>query len=412
VNRPEGWERVSLEAVCVPGGLVRGPFGGSLKKSDFVAVGPQVYEQRNAIQGTVDARYFVTPTKFAEMSRFAVAEGDFIVSCSGTIGRIYQIPQDAPPGIINQALLKIRIDSGRIDPHFFRLYFQWEKFQDLILDSTQGGAMKNLVGMPVFRRSPVLVPPIAEQRAISAAVMDVDSEVRFLERLIAKKQAIKQGVLLQLLTGHIRLPGFDGVWPIVELSSVASGSRGSGLSKSAVVRNGRRKCLLYGELFTTYDRTILEVQSRTNEITSVASSSGQVLLPGSTTTVARDLAVASAILVDDVLIGGDVNVLTLDLRQVDPSWLAYFLTERRKDELAAAAQGITIVHLYVRSILGLNIPLPALAEQQAIAAVLQDADEELALLGKRLEKTCLTRQGMMQELLSGRTRLVPQGVAA
>src|SRR5664279_1970529 len=150
MSEPYGWRCSALETVCASNGLVRGPFGGSLKKSDFVAEGFQVYEQRNAIQGTVDARYFVTSAKFTEMSRFAVKDGDFIVSCSGTIGRIFRIPPNAPQGIINQALLRIRVDPTVVDPTFFQFYFQWDGFQSLILDSTQGGAMKNLVGMPIF----------------------------------------------------------------------------------------------------------------------------------------------------------------------------------------------------------------------------------------------------------------------
>jgi len=185
---------VCLEDVCVPGGLVRGPFGGSLKKSDFIASGYQVYEQRHAIAGTWSgARYCVDAAKFGAMKRFVVRPGDFIVSCSGTIGRIYRVPVRAPRGIINQALLKITVDSDVIDPQFFCAYFQWEKFQSLILESTQGGAMQNLVGMAIFRKSPITLPPMGEQHAIAEALRIADENISVLERIVAKKQAMKAG---------------------------------------------------------------------------------------------------------------------------------------------------------------------------------------------------------------------------
>ena len=91
-------------------GLVRGPFGGSLKKEIFVESGYLVYEQSHAISGGYDSsRYFVTEEKYRDMERFQVYPDDLIISCSGTIGRVFLIPPKAPTGVINQALLKIRL---------------------------------------------------------------------------------------------------------------------------------------------------------------------------------------------------------------------------------------------------------------------------------------------------------------
>jgi len=81
-----------------------------------------------------------------------------------------------------------------------------------VIDSTQGGAIKNLVGMNIFRTTPLAVPSLVEQRAIAEALSDVDGLIGALEKLIAKKRAIKQAVMQQLLTGRIRLPGFMGKW--------------------------------------------------------------------------------------------------------------------------------------------------------------------------------------------------------
>lgn len=405
MSAPDQWTAVPLENLCVTGGLVRGPFGGSLKKSEFVDSGYQVYEQRHAIGGTtLGARYFVTAQKYAEMKRFSVRPGDFIVSCSGTIGRVYRIPEGAPEGIINQALLKIVIDTQVVNPDYFLAYFQWHSFQDQILDSTQGGAMQNLVGMPIFRKTRIVIPPVAEQSRIATALMDADASITTLERLIAKKQKIKYGLIQELLTGTVRLPGFDELWPEVTLGAYAMGLRGAGLSKELLDPSGVYLCVLYGELFTTYGRRVDHVKSRTNMDNGVRSQEGDVLVPGSTTTVARDLATASAIHCSGTLLGGDTNIVRPGPALVS-EWLAYYITHRLGDRIAEIAQGLTIKHLYVRDLLRCRLALPPVAEQRAIVGALGDAETEIALLERRLQKARDVKQGMMQELLTGRTRL-------
>ena len=110
---PEDWGVKALAEVCTPQGIVRGPFGGTLKKETFVTSGFKVYEQKNAIYASCElGDYFIDEAKYEEMQRFSISPGDFIVSCSGTIGRIFRIPSDAPPGVINQALLKLKTSKG------------------------------------------------------------------------------------------------------------------------------------------------------------------------------------------------------------------------------------------------------------------------------------------------------------
>src|SRR3989344_4840940 len=147
---PQNWQQVKIADIPVKKGLVRGPFGGALKKAFFVKNGYKVYEQKNAIYRTTElGDYYINDEKFAELRRFEVVPGDFIISCSGTIGRIYQIPKEAPKGVINQALLKIRVDPEVISDRYFYHYFLSRKFQSEVIDNTQGGAMQNLVGMDI-----------------------------------------------------------------------------------------------------------------------------------------------------------------------------------------------------------------------------------------------------------------------
>ncbi len=201
------WFEKPLEDIALPNGLVRGPFGGSLKKEFFVSKGNKVYEQRNAIYKSIKiGDYYITDEKFNELSRFAVKEDDFIVSCSGTIGKIYKIPKQHKKGIINQALLKISLDKTKCDLDYFYKYFEWDKFQDNIIDNTQGGAMKNLVGMDVFRKTLIRIPKdINEQKAIAQIIKAMDEEIEVLEIEKAKIESIKEGAMDDLLTGRVRL---------------------------------------------------------------------------------------------------------------------------------------------------------------------------------------------------------------
>lgn len=203
----EGWVDVSINELCIPGGIVRGPFGGALKKDSFVESGYKVYEQRNAIYQSVDlGSYFITPSKFKELKRFEVRSGDFIISCSGTIGKIFKIPENFQRGIINQALLKLTIDTSKYSGEYFFHYFSWDKFQSVIIDSTQGGAMKNLIGMPEFKKTAIPMPSsLIEQESIAKVLSIMDEEIVGLESHLGKYKMLKQGMMQELLTGKTRL---------------------------------------------------------------------------------------------------------------------------------------------------------------------------------------------------------------
>ncbi|CAA0238052.1 Type I restriction enzyme S subunit [Tenacibaculum maritimum] len=201
------WEERTIESLVSNNGLVRGPFGGALKKDFFVKNGYKVYEQKNAIYKSIElGNYFIDNQKFKELKRFEIQENDFILSCSGTIGRIYQIPSGFQKGIINQALLIIRIDNLISDYNYFKHQFTSDSIQKNVIDDTQGGAMKNLIGMPDFKKATIPYPPtLKEQKAIAKILSDMDAELEQLETKKAKYQQLKQGMLQELLTGNTRL---------------------------------------------------------------------------------------------------------------------------------------------------------------------------------------------------------------
>ena len=245
----------------------------------------------------------------------------------------------------------------------------------------------------------------SEQTAIATALSDTDALIENLEKLIAKKRNIKQGVMQELLTGKKRLAGFKGKWVTIKIGEVADIHKGNGLSKTKLKQAGKYGCILYGELFTTYKRIIKNAISHTDYEEGVYSKAGDILMPGSTTTTGIDLAIASAVLKDNILLGGDINVIRPKTASINSIFLAYYITEVLKHKILELTQGITIIHLYGKDLKTLEIAIPEISEQDAIGEILVDIDEELSGLEKQMNKCQLIKQGMMQTLLTGKIRL-------
>lgn len=413
---PEDWEIRSLSDLCAPQGLVRGPFGGALKKDSFVTSGFKVYEQRNAIYKTCDiGSYFIDRSKFNEMQRFSVAPGDFIISCSGTIGRIFQIPPEAPAGVINQALLKIRIDEALVSSQFFYQVFEWDQFQERIIDSTQGGAMQNLVGMGEFRKTPFIRPPLPEQRAIAGVLLDVDELIGVLDDLIAKKRDIKLGVMQQLLTGKTRLPGFSEEWETKRIGDISAFVSTANNPRADLSDDGDVEYIHYGDVHAHPTPVLNCKNSGLPRIDEEQIGNAAHLEDGDLVMVdaSEDLeGVGKSVEVQGV-VGRTVvaGLHTIACRGNPDHWAMGFKAYLQfipafKSALVRVATGISVYAISKKQLADVELRLPPVPEQQAIVAVLSDMDMEISALERRRDKTRYIKQGMMQQLLTGRIRLV------
>jgi type I restriction enzyme S subunit len=160
-----------LSRLVEPGGLVRGPFGGSLKKEIFRPSGYAVYEQAHAICGDFSSvRYFIDESKFASMARFQLRTGDLIMSCSGTIGKIAIVPEGIAKGVINQALLKIRPDLHKVRPQFLAAYLRSSRFSKEVARLSMGSAMANVASIRLLEKLPCPAPDLSSQDQIVAAL--------------------------------------------------------------------------------------------------------------------------------------------------------------------------------------------------------------------------------------------------
>ena len=184
---------------------------------------------------------------------------------------------------------------------------------------------------------------------------------------------------------NLRFPEFEGEWQEERLSDIADLSKGIGISKDQLSADGE-PCILYGELYTKYkSETIKEVISKTNidNTKLVKSKANDVIIPCSGET-AEEIATARCVLKDDVLLGGDLNIIRL--HGYDGSFMSYQLNGKRKYDIAKVAQGVSVVHLYGEHLKNIKTINPSLNEQKKIANLLSLLDECISTQNKIINK--------------------------
>jgi len=204
-NKGDDWKDKKWRELCH---FVRGPFGGSLKKSMFKDSGYVVYEQKHAIHNHFNQlRYFIDEEKFNEMKRFEVKPGDIIMSCSGvTLGRVAIIPDNIPQGIINQALLKLT-PNKEINVEFLKHWLRSNIFQTIIFEYSGGAAIPNVPAAKILKEIIISTPNIKEQKRIVSEIELTQNQTKKLEAIYTQKIAdleeMKKSVLQKAFSGQL-----------------------------------------------------------------------------------------------------------------------------------------------------------------------------------------------------------------
>ncbi len=208
---PEGWGWCKWEDILVSekGAFKRGPFGSALKKEFFVKSGYKVYEQYCPINDDCSfERYYISDEKFRELEGFSVRAEDFLVSCSGvTLGRITQVPLNFKEGIINQALLRVRVNSAVYDFQFFKTFFRSRYFQKRIFENSTGTAIPNVKGVNELKSIPLPLCSLLEQQQIvlelEARLSEVDQLDQTITTALQQAEALRQSILKKAFSGQL-----------------------------------------------------------------------------------------------------------------------------------------------------------------------------------------------------------------
>lgn len=205
----------------------------------------------------------------------------------------------------------------------------------------------------------------------------------------------------------LRFPEFEnGKWNIKTVDDYCDVYRGSAFSKADMIEDGSEHCIHYGELFTKYNEVITEILSRTNKQDGFRSESGDVLMPSSDVTP-DGLAKASAITLDGVILGGDMNILR-PKTEINSIFLSYLLNHSKR-EIIKLVSGTTVKHIYPSQIITCEIPvIDNEIEQQKIASCLSSLDELLAVHNEKLDALKDHKKGLMQNLFPQEGETVPK----
>ena len=253
----------------------------------------------------------------------------------------------------------------------------------------------------------VPIPPPPEQCTIAETLSDVDDQLEALDALITKKRAIRQAAMQQLLTGKSRLPDFRGKWSTRRLGNLGNFAKGYGIRRDDTSKEGF-PCIRYGEIYTTYENYVSDPKARIPldvARSALLIKTGDLLFAGSGETADEIGRCVAYLGEEQAYAGGDIIVLT-PVGQ-NSLYLGYLLNHSTvAAQKARVAQGDAVVHISAANLARVQFSLPSIEEQTAIATVLSDMDAEIATLERRRDKVREVKQGMMQQLLTGRVRLV------
>ncbi|WP_426059966.1 hypothetical protein [Hymenobacter sp. B1770] len=197
---PKGWKLGNIGTVLDTKGYIRGPFGSALKVEDMRSSGTPVYEQQHAIDGHRNFRYYVDSDKFAQLKRFAVKPNDLVISCSGTLGRITRISETDKVGIINQALLILRVDPTKCALSIFELFLRSKNGNNLLIAESGGSAQVNIAKREDIVKKPFLIAAAREQKMLATVLDKTSAQADILKREIIALQKIKSLLLSKLAT--------------------------------------------------------------------------------------------------------------------------------------------------------------------------------------------------------------------
>lgn len=312
----------------------------------------------------------------------------------GLLGRVFYIEEPCWP---HDTTLWVKDFKGN-NPRFVYVFLSQFRLERFDAATSVPTLNRNNIASVSIR-----LPSLPEQRAIAEALGDVDALLGALDRLIAKKRDLEQAAMQQLLTGQTRLPGFEGEWEVKRLGDVAT------------IKDGTHQTPKYVAVGIPFF-SVEHVSSGDFKNTKYISEEEHQFLTRSYRIEKGDILMTRIGSIGDCkLIDWDVNAsfyVSLALLKIRPGYSAAFIAHysksasfQREVELHSLQSAIP-KKINLGPISNVKIEIPPLPEQTAIAQVLSDMDAELAELEGRRDKTRMIKQGMMQELLTGRTRLL------
>lgn len=401
---PEDWEVKNVSESC----LIKARIGWQgLKKSEYMSSGDYLLITGTDFDnGQVNWKScaYVSKARYEQDSNIKIRPQDILISKDGTIGKVAYLGMIPKAGTLNSGIFVIRANDRKVDQVFLSKIFMSFYFEEFLNRLVAGSTINHLYQKD-FVKFCFPLPNSEEQVAIAAALSDVDSLISALTKKIEKKKAIKQGLMQQLLTGKKRLPGFNDKWKSMLLGDIAEVKDGTHQTPKYVKSGGKP---FYSVENVTADdfKNVKHISLEEHKAltSNYRMEKGDVLMT-------RIGSIGCCKYVDwDVDASFYVSLALLKINEkYDSKFISYLSNIKSfKEEVMLNSLVFAIpqkINLGNISLIKVYIPTSK-AEQTAISNILSDCDSEIAALEEKRDKYKEIKQGMMQQLLTGKIRLI------
>lgn len=396
---PEDWEVKELSSISAIKSGKRLPKGSLVTSSKTPYPYIRVIDMNMGYLNLSNIMY--VPENVQPMiSKYIISKNDIYISVAGTLGLVGKIPEELDGANLTENAN--RITEIQCNRDYLMYYMMSPLIQNVIEAERTIGAQPKLALQRIRDFYIVLPGDNREQTAIATALSDVDSLISALTKKIEKKKAIKQGLMQQLLTGKKRLPGFGGVWDVVQLKRIIS---------EFIVPMRDKPTALTGPIpwcrIEDFDGKYLK-KSLSNQGVDLntVSKMNLKIFPVNTLLVSCSANLGRCAIVKQKLVTNQTFIGLVPSDRIDVEFL-YYKMSREDKNLNNMATGTTISYLSREQFENYEILIPSSkAEQTAISNILSDCDSEIAALEEKRDKYKEIKQGMMQQLLTGKIRLI------
>lgn len=395
---PDDWE---VKSIMEFSEVKTGPFGSALHEKDYVIEGTPIVtvEHLGEFGLTYDNLPMVSENDLKRLSSYSLKAGDIVFSRVGSVDRNAIIRNQEDGWLFSGRLLRVRIKETSVNAKFLSFYFHFDSFKSRVRNLAVGQTMASL-NTQILNSLKVIHPPLHEQRAIAKALSDTDSWIESLEKLIAKKQLIKKGAMQRLLTPK------EG-WEKKHLGEVAKVT-GGGTPSTFVASYWNGTINWFTPTEVGMKKYLRDSQRKITKEGLINSSA--TILPAGTILLTTRAGI------------GDLGILTepaatnqgfqsLIVNNDHFNEFIYYLLSTKKNLLLQNASGSTFLEISPSKVKAIELNVPCFREQKRVALILSDIDSEIAALQNKLDKVRQLKQGMMQQLLTGKIRLQVESVS-
>jgi type I restriction enzyme S subunit len=399
------WGAFTLEKIRdskVRWSITGGPFGSNLKAEDYTEAGVRIIQLQNIGDGVFNDSYkiYTSQEKADELLSCNIYPGEIIISKMGDpVARCCFIPSNGVRYLMASDGIRLAVDVEKFDKRYVHDYINSDFFRKNAIENSTGSTRKR-IGLYELKKIPVNAPCIEEQQKIGRFLELMNEKISLLTKKKLLLEEYKKGVMQKIFNQEIRFKDEGGGdfpgWTTVRLQEMADFFRGGQLAKSHLDLSGKNKCIHYGELFTVYSETISEVKSRTNISDGFIGQQGDIVMPSSDVTP-DGLARASCLMIDGVILGGDMNIIRSNNR-INSPMLSYLLNFNKK-KIIELVSGTTVKHIYIKDMKNIEITIPSsLEEQLAISNFLIALDKKIEGIKTQIELSKQYKKGLLQQM--------------